>query len=929
MINIIPTTKKQWRERYLTHLGESGCRNMYWSLKQLAQDFDFTLGDQPLVIRLFLENIMRNIENNVDEENTAYLQVLIKALISGINTAEFEFQFYPSRVLMQDYTGVPAIADLAAMRDAVFASGGDAEKINPMCPVDLVIDHSVIVDQTGHSNALQYNRQREMERNKERYQFLKWAQGSFENLTVVPPGKGICHQVNLEYFAQVIRKKEDVLFPDTLVGTDSHTTMINGLGVLGWGVGGIEAEAVMLGQPLSLNAPRVVGVRLDGELPCGVTATDLVLSITEILRNHGVVGKYVEFHGAGVSNLSVADRATIANMSPEYGATCALFPIDARVIEYLTLTNRPASLVERVYDYAVAQELFYSSDHESQAPIYGESLVINLNDIVPCIAGPKRPQDRLPLAAIKQKTLDECALAGHAGVSESSDAQSSLMDGDLVIAAITSCTNTSNPSVMLLAGLLAKAAVKKGLLVKPHVKTSLAPGSQVVARYLNRSGLQTYLDQLGFQRIGFGCTTCIGNSGPLNNNLESVIEMGNLHVSAVLSGNRNFEGRIHPSVRLNWLASPPLVVAFALVGHTRINFDKEPLGFDQENNPVFLSDIWPDNSQLEHAMLQVSQELYALSYKDILQGDEYWNDLDVTSSKCFPWNPESTYIRKPPFFQQHEKPNPIIAARILAIVGDSITTDHISPAGRISLDSPAGEYLLKRHVKPDQFNSYGARRGNHEIMVRGTFANKRLKNAIVTPMEGGFTRIYEDAENTQNTSQSINIEEAGPVTIFAASQYYTEKNIPLVIFAGKEYGTGSSRDWAAKGCLLLNVKAVIAESFERIHRSNLVGMGIMPLQLLPETTIDDLSLNGDESISILRPTDTIKNNQLLPKQRMLLEITSSQQTSSSHKPLLTRTISVVLRIDNYQELDYFFAGGVLPYVAQQFINNQHNDRYHD
>jgi aconitate hydratase len=688
---MIPTTKKQWREHYLTHLGESGCGNTFWSLKKLAQDFDFTLLDQPFVIRLFLENVMRNIENNVNEENTASLQVLINS------TGEFEFQFYPSRVLMQDYTGVPAIADLAAMRDAVFAEGGDAEKINPMCPVDLVVDHSVIADQAGHSNALQYNRQREMERNKERYQFLKWAQGSFENLTVVPPGKGICHQVNLEYFAQVVRKKEGVLFPDTLVGTDSHTTMINGLGVLGWGVGGIEAEAVMLGQPLSLTAPRVVGVRLDGELSCGVTATDLVLSITEFLRDHGVVGKYVEFYGAGVSNLGVADRATIANMSPEYGATCALFPIDAKVIEYLTLTNRPASLVERVYDYAVAQELFYNPGFESPAPVYEESLVINLNEIVPCVAGPKRPQDRLPLAAIKQKTLDECALAGHAAAVESSYPQSSLVDGDLVIAAITSCTNTSNPGVMLLAGLLAKAAVKKGLSVKPHVKTSLAPGSQVVARYLDSSGLQAYLDQLGFQRIGFGCTTCIGNSGPLNDDLESVIEMGNLHVSAVLSGNRNFEGRIHPSVRLNWLASPPLVVAFALVGHTRIDFDNEPLGVDKESNPVFLRDIWPDNLQLEQAMLQVSQKLYAQSYKDILQGNEYWNDLSVEGTVCFPWNAESTYIRMPPFLRTHEKPSPIIGARILAIVGDSITTDHISPAGQISPDSPAGEYLLEHH----------------------------------------------------------------------------------------------------------------------------------------------------------------------------------------------------------------------------------------
>ncbi|GAA4648152.1 aconitate hydratase AcnA [Kistimonas scapharcae] len=914
---MMPTTKKRWRERYLTKLEKSTCEKTFWSLKKLAQDFDFVLGEQPFVTRLFLENVMRNFESNAGKENIASLQTLIKALSSGDYSSDFEFQFYPGRVLMQDYTGVPALADLAAMRDTLFAKGGNAEKINPKCPVDLVIDHSVIVDEAGHAGALEHNRQREMERNQERYQFLKWAQGSFENLTVVPPGNGICHQVNLEYFAQVVNEKDGELFPDTLVGSDSHTTMINGLGVLGWGVGGIEAEAVMLGQPLSLNAPIIVGVKLEGELTPGVTATDLVLSITEILRNYGVVGKCVEFHGAGVSALNVADRATIANMAPEYGATCALFPIDAKVIEYLTLTNRPASLVKRVYDYAVAQGLFYDTDHETKSPIYSECLAINLHDIVPSVAGPKRPQDRLPLAAIKRKTLEEIELSGHAlpveikqRQSEFNQRQSQLIDGDIVIAAITSCTNTSNPGVMLLAGLLAKSAVEKGLTVNPHVKTSLAPGSQVVARYLDSSGLQAYLDQLGFQRVGFGCTTCIGNSGPLNDDLESVIKQGNLQVSAVLSGNRNFEGRVHPAVRLNWLASPPLVIAFALAGHTRINFDIEPLGVDKENKPVFLRDIWPQNFQLEQAMLAVNQTLYAQSYTNILQGDQLWNDLHVEQTVCFPWNSASTYIRKPPFLDRKDKPGAVVGAKILAILGDSITTDHISPAGQISIDSPAGEYLSKQNIMPEQFNSYGSRRGNHEVMVRGTFANKRLKNNMATPMEGGFTRLSNDSSKGLNPTE--------PVSIFSASQYYTDNNIPVVIFAGKEYGTGSSRDWAAKGCLLLNVKAVIAESFERIHRSNLVGMGIMPLQLLPEVRLNDLKLLGDESITIQWPVD-LDEQQLEPKQRLSLVITSVPPSVSQSAAPANQTTSVILRIDNSRELDYFFAGGVLPYVAQQFI----------
>lgn len=901
---MIPTTESKWRERYLTKLKGSHAGKTFWSLPKLAQDFDFSLSEQPLVVRLFLENVMRHYAT-MSDKNNAQLQTIIQGLSSHTCAADFEFPFHPSRVLMQDYTGVPAIADLAAMRDAVCEAGGDAGKVNPMCPVDLVIDHSVIVDHAGNVNALQQNSESEMERNQERYEFLKWAQHSFANLTVVPPGRGICHQVNLEYFAQVVRETDDILFPDTLVGTDSHTTMINGLGVLGWGVGGIEAEAVMLGQPLNLNAPIIVGVQLMGELSVGITATDLVLSITERLRNHGVVGKYVEFYGAGVLNLSVADRATIANMAPEYGATCALFPIDDKVIDYLALTNRPVALLQQVRDYAVAQGLFYGANDAVSAPLYNENLTIDLNEIVPCVAGPKRPQDRLPLAAIKQKTLDEIILSGHNLPDEFSEQglnqQETLVDGDLVIAAITSCTNTSNPKVMLLAGLLAKAAVGKGLTVKRHVKTSLAPGSQVVARYLDNSGLQVFLDQLGFQRVGFGCTTCIGNSGPLNGDLESVIKQGNLQVSAVLSGNRNFEGRIHPHVRLNWLASPPLVVAFALVGHTRINFDTEPLGSDSNGNPVFLSDIWPTDAVVDKVLAQITKALYAESYQNILIGDQRWQSINVESTVCYPWKSDSTYIRKPPFFDLKTQPAAISHAKILAVLEDSITTDHISPAGQISQTSPAGEYLLKQHIQPKHFNSYGARRGNHEVMLRGTFANKRLKNQLAKPMEGGFTRIINQANETAELIE--------PITIYTASQYYHDNHIPLVIFAGKEYGTGSSRDWAAKGCLLLNVKAVIAESFERIHRSNLVGMGIMPLQLPAKISVNDLQLQGDELIHIAWPlADT--DNQLAPKQMLSLVIKGACQN----------TIAVTLRIDNARELDYFLAGGVLPYVAEQVSN---------
>ncbi len=920
---MIPKTKKSWRKRYRQSLSLKERDLSYWSLKNLAEDFQRPLGELPFVTRLFLENVMRHYEGN------DVTPVVITHLFSGEagkpDGSELAFSFYPSRVLMQDYTGVPAIADLAAMRDAVAERGGDPRRINPVCPVDLVIDHSVIVDQAGTDSALSHNRAQEMVRNQERYQFLKWAQQSFDNLTIVPPGRGICHQVNLEYFAQVTRKAEDTLIPDTLVGTDSHTTMINGLGVLGWGVGGIEAEAVMLGQPLSLNMPNIVGVKLEGRLAAGTTATDLVLTVTERLRNHGVVGKYVEFYGPGVLALSVADRATIANMAPEYGATCGLFPIDEKVIEYLTLTNRPTHLVEQVRAYAIAQGLWY--DSATPDADYSEKLCIQLASIEPSVAGPKRPQDRLSLPSIKTKTLEACEstelipAVTHTPVSQKAiDEQQPIIDGDIVIAAITSCTNTSNPHVMLLAGLLAKAAVEKGLSVKPQVKTSLAPGSQVVARYLDNLGLQPYLDQLGFQRVGFGCTTCIGNSGPLNPGVEAVVEQGQLNVCAVLSGNRNFEGRVHPAVRLNWLASPPLVIAFALVGHTRIDLVSEALGHDEKGNAVFLKDIWPSDNAVNKALQQVTQAQYAHSYENMLLGDEAWESLPVEETVRYHWNTHSTYIRKPPFFagmsdvdsdetvDRKCKPVAIQAAKILAILGDSITTDHISPAGQISEDSPAGSYLLAHRIKPDHFNSYGSRRGNHEVMVRGTFANKRLKNKMVSPKEGGFTLFYEEHGIGENGVQKNG--QAYPIVpIYEASQRHIKKNNPLVVFVGKEYGTGSSRDWAAKGCLLLNVKAVIAESYERIHRSNLVGMGILPLQLPSDTRVDDLCLVGDETIDI-RWSDELRPSQSVD---LLIRLKNGE-----HK-----AVTVIVRIENNRELDYFYAGGVLRYVAHQFSKKEH------
>lgn len=900
-----PTNEKSWRETYQRSMKVNGTEYKYWSLKQLAQDYQANLSKIPFTKRILIENIVRQASDFEEAARIIEALFLTKSTFpSESHGHSSEFNFYPSRVLMQDYTGIPALVDLAAIRDAIAQTGGDPSHVTPMCKVDLVIDHSLIVDQSGSESAIHTNHEHEMARNKERYTFLKWAQKNFRNLTVIPPGKGICHQVNLEYLAQVVHENENgVLFPDTVIGTDSHTTMVNGLGVLGWGVGGIEAEAVMLGQPLNITIPKVVGVRLDGQLRPGVTATDLVLSITEKLRSHGVVGKLVEYYGYGLAALSVADRATIANMAPEYGATCGFFPIDENTLAYLTLTNRSSALVDKVRAYAKEQSLWW--DTKETSPEYDENIVVDLSTIVTSVAGPKRPQDRLNISAIKQATLEQCAIEGVPSSSHGakhSESSTHLHHGDVVIAAITSCTNTSNPAVMLTAGLVAKAAVERGLSVPAYVKTSLAPGSLAVARYLNETGLQHYLDLLGFHRVGYGCTTCIGNSGPLKNNLEEEISANSLHVSAVLSGNRNFEGRIHPSVSLNWLASPPLVVAFALAGTTCVDLENEPIAINSKNEPVYLRELWPSPLMLEEMLSQVHEGHFRLSYSDIAEGDEEWEQLSMQDSPCYPWEPTSTYIQRPPFLELPPPTFPIESARVLAILGDSITTDHISPAGLISVNSPAGQYLRSENITPEEFNSYGARRGNHNVMVRGTFSNVRLENKIASPTKGGVTRCFGDTKLDECNMSTT--EKRPPVMpIFEASRNAIELQVPLVIFAGKDYGCGSSRDWAAKGCLLLNVKAVIAESFERIHRSNLVGMGILPLQLKRPGELDALTLEGNETVFIA-PNEPMK-----PLLELDIIVVTAQGTEHS--------VPVVARIDNPKELEYFNAGGILQYVLKQ------------
>ncbi|MEO4049273.1 aconitate hydratase AcnA [Pseudomonas sp. CAU 1711] len=867
----------------------------YYSLAALG-----SLGDiarLPKSLRVLLENLLRF------EDNATVSAYDIKALIE--RRGDHEIQFRPARVLMQDFTGVPAVVDLAAMRAAMAAAGGDAQKINPLSPVDLVIDHSVMVDRYATPSAFAENVALEMQRNGERYAFLRWGQNAFANFRVVPPGTGICHQVNLEYLARTVWTKEEDgvtwAFPDTLVGTDSHTTMINGLGVLGWGVGGIEAEAAMLGQPVSMLIPEVIGFRLSGRLREGITATDLVLTVTQMLRNKGVVGKFVEFYGDGLADLPLADRATIANMAPEYGATCGFFPIDEITLGYLRLSGRDEQTVRLVEAYAKVQGLWRAPGDE---PLFDDSLALDLSTVEASLAGPRRPQDRVPLPQVGKAFADLLALQPRAAEAERNgnpvehDGQRyQLQDGAVVIAAITSCTNTSNPSVMMAAGLLAKKAVEKGLSRKPWVKSSLAPGSKVVTEYFAAADLSRYLDRLGFELVGYGCTTCIGNSGPLLEPIEAAIQAGDLTVASVLSGNRNFEGRVHPLVKANWLASPPLVVAYALAGSVRIDLTREPLGNGKDGQPVYLKDIWPSQAEIAAAIAKVDSAMFRKEYAEVFAGDAQWQAIAVPKAATYQWQADSTYIQHPPFFEDIAGDPPHIGdihgARILALLGDSVTTDHISPAGNIKRDSPAGRYLSERGVTPADFNSYGSRRGNHEVMMRGTFANIRIRNEMLGGEEGGNTLHWPSGDK---------------LAIYDAAMRYQAEGVPLVIFAGKEYGTGSSRDWAAKGTNLLGVKAVIAESFERIHRSNLVGMGVLPLQFRPGQSRTSLGLSGREKLTI----GGLDGVELRPHMTLALDI---QHEDGRH-----REVEVLCRIDTQNEVEYFKAGGILHHVLRQMLS---------
>ena len=868
----------------------------YYSLPEAAKQ----LGDisrLPISLKVLLENLLRWEDNvTVRADDFTSLAVWLKT-----HTSEREIQYRPARVLMQDFTGVPAVVDLTAMRDAVSRAGGDPQRINPLSPVDLVIDHSVMVDRFGSDQAFEQNVEIEMQRNGERYEFLRWGQQAFDNFRVVPPGTGICHQVNLEYLGQVVWTKEEdgetTAYPDTLVGTDSHTTMINGLGVLGWGVGGIEAEAAMLGQPVSMLIPEVVGMRLTGKLNEGVTATDLVLTVTQMLRKHGVVGKFVEFFGPGLDNLPLADRATIGNMAPEYGATCGFFPVDQITIDYLRLTGRDEDRIALVEAYSKAQGMW--RDSNSPDPVFTATLELDLSQVQPSLAGPKRPQDRVSLGDIGASFDLLLETSGKTQQASSSvpvaGEDFGLKHGAVVIAAITSCTNTSNPNVLMAAGLVAKKALERGLKRAPWVKSSLAPGSKVVTDYLERAGLTTYLDQLGFNLVGYGCTTCIGNSGPLPEAIGQAITENDLIVSSVLSGNRNFEGRVHPLVKANWLASPPLVVAFALAGTTRINMDKDPLGYDEQNQPVYLKDIWPTSAEVNEAVSKIDGQMFRTRYSDVFSGDEHWQSIAVTAGDTYEWNNNSSYVQNPPFFedigQPPAPPKDVENARILALFGDSITTDHISPAGNIKASSPAGVYLQQLGVQPEDFNSYGSRRGNHEVMMRGTFANIRIKNEMLGGEEGGNTLHQPSGER---------------MSIYDAAMRYQAEGVPLVVVAGKEYGTGSSRDWAAKGTNLLGVKAVIAESFERIHRSNLIGMGVLALQFVGEQTRQSLGLTGNEKLSIRGLGVDIK-----PRQLLTVDVERADGSRDNFQ--------VLCRIDTLNEVQYFKAGGILHYVLRQLI----------
>ncbi|MFP9228359.1 aconitate hydratase AcnA [Pectobacterium cacticida] len=869
----------------------------YYSLPKAAQVLG-NIANLPKSLKVLLENLLRHLDGDTVQQDD--LQAVADWLKTG--HVEREIAYRPARVLMQDFTGVPAVVDLAAMREAVKRLGGDVNRVNPLSPVDLVIDHSVTVDRFGDRQALKDNTQLEMARNHERYAFLRWGQHAFSHFRVVPPGTGICHQVNLEYLAKTIWHEEQgdkqLAYPDTLVGTDSHTTMINGLGVLGWGVGGIEAEAAMLGQPISMLIPDVVGVKLSGKMREGITATDLVLTITQMLRKHGVVGKFVEFYGDGLDTLPLADRATIANMAPEYGATCGFFPIDQITLDYLRLTNRTEAQVALVEAYSKCQGLWRNSGDE---PVFTSQLALDLATVETSLAGPKRPQDRVPLAKVPEafnasRVLEVGSIKARTDYKTFTLAGEThrLEQGAVVIAAITSCTNTSNPSVLMTAGLLAKNAVARGLKTKPWVKTSLAPGSRVVTDYYEKAGLMPYLDELGFNLVGYGCTTCIGNSGPLTEAIENAIKEGDLTVGAVLSGNRNFEGRIHPLVKTNWLASPPLVVAYALAGNMNVDLTQDPLGEDGDGNPVYLKDIWPSAEVVASAVLNVTADMFHQQYAAVFEGTQEWREIEIDDNPTYQWPTDSTYIRQTPFFLDMGKtPEPvkdIHKARILAMLGDSVTTDHISPAGNIKQDSPAGRYLLARGVESAAFNSYGSRRGNHEVMMRGTFANIRIRNEMVPGKEGGYTR---------------HIPSQDEMTIYDAAMRYKEAGVPLALVAGKEYGSGSSRDWAAKGPRLLGVRVVIAESFERIHRSNLIGMGILPLEFTDGVTRKTLQLTGDEHISITGL------NQLTPGALVEVDITDVEGK--------TRTITTRCRIDTRNELTYYQNDGILHYVIRNML----------
>ncbi|RMA97775.1 aconitate hydratase AcnA [Hydrogenothermus marinus] len=892
-----------------------------YSLEKLQEAGIGNIERLPFSIRVLVENLLRNFDGKVvTEEHVKNIANWQKKYETPV-----EIPHHPARVLMQDFTGVPGVVDLAAMRDAAKELGIDPKKVNPLVPVDLVIDHSVQIDFFGTEDAYKKNLELEYKRNKERYQLLKWAQNAFDTLRIFPPGSGIIHQVNLEYIAQVVMEKDGVLFPDSLVGTDSHTTMINGLGVIGWGVGGIEAEAVMLGQPYYMKIPEVVGVKLTGELPEGATTTDLVLTITQKLREVGVVEKFVEYFGEGVKKLSLPDRATIANMSPEYGATMGFFPVDEETINFLKLTNRKEA-AERAEKYTKENMLFYTGN---ETPEYSEVIEIDMSKVEPSLAGPARPQDRVALKDMKKTFVDllncnynreiddikeitafedeagkdlevgECRIHKGKKVAKINlDGEEVVIgDGSVVIASITSCTNTSNPSVLIGAGILAKKAVEKGLDVKPYVKTSLAPGSRVVEGYLKKAGLLEYLEKLKFNIVGFGCTTCIGNSGPLHPEIEKAIKENDLVVSAVLSGNRNFEARIHPDVKANWLASPILVVAYAIAGRTDIDLTTEPLGKDKDGNPVYLKDIWPSQDEINNILNQVlTADIFEEKYKNILDGDEYWQALEAPTGEIFEWDPKSTYIRKAPYFDgfsvEVNPPKDIKGARVLELLGDSVTTDHISPAGKIPEDYPAGRYLIEHGVKPEEFNSYGSRRGNHEVMVRGTFANVRIKNKLVAPKEGGYT---------------LKLPEKEEMFVYDAAVKYAEEGTPLIVLAGKEYGTGSSRDWAAKGTQLLGVKAVIVKSFERIHRSNLVGMGVLPLQFKEGEGWEELGLDGTETYEIFGIEDIAPGKEL--------KVRATKENGEVVE------FNVITRLDTVVDVEYFKNGGILPLVLRKIAKS--------